>query len=165
MEDTCTKMWSWVLTRFSKRGWTEDERRQGREQGRQEHWGRNSLMDMRLKLSHAANHAAFLSVKIQVWSSSENYIFHPFEPSPTEEEYSLQLWLPLKAFRTENWRCPAPHPLSLSTSISLIISVSRKSIFLGCTNSICKILIQREYGTLLNVSSWPEHQVKYWKLW
>lgn len=43
-----------VLLRFSKRGWTEDERRQEREQGRQE-----LTMDKRLKLSHAANRAFF----------------------------------------------------------------------------------------------------------
>ena len=43
--------------------------------------------------------------------------------------------------------------------------MSRKNIFLAGMNPICKILIQKEFGTLLHVSSWPGLQVKYCKLW
>lgn len=52
-------MLSQVLIRFSKRKWTEDERRQRREQKKQE-----LTMDTRLKPGHAAKNADFLSVKI-----------------------------------------------------------------------------------------------------
>lgn len=39
-------------------------------------------MDTRLKLSHAAKCADFLTVKMQVWSSSSNHTLHSSEPSP-----------------------------------------------------------------------------------
>lgn len=77
-------MLSQVLSRFSKSEWTEDERRWGREQGRQE-----LTMGTRLKQSHAAKLAAFLSVKTQVWSSSAKHTLHSYEPSPTEGKHSL----------------------------------------------------------------------------
>lgn len=105
----------------------------------------------------------FLSVKIQVWNSSANHTLHSFEPSPQRGNIRCNPDYPLRPLEQRTGCAQLPIRFTFVPAFPSI-SVSRKSIFLGSRDSTCKILIQRESGTLLNVSSWPGHQVKYCKL-